>query len=161
MENPPYGFEEFSKKHFEMKKDEILEVSKKWTAESIKYKEQMSILRKKILSYYDIPDSDEKDSEEKDSEEKDSDENEEILKSQIDMWEKIDESKEKDSGLNMGQFDGISTEFLLPKTTQVILQNGKFSSPILKSKINEQKLFDSDDELEEVNSSSSDEEIDV
>ena len=161
MENPPYGFEEFSKKHFEMKKDEILEVSKKWTAESIKYKEQMSILRKKILSYYDIPDSDEKDSEEKDSEEKDSDENEEILKSQIDMWEKIDESKEKDSGLNMGQIDGISTEFLLPKTTQVILQNGKFSSPILKSKINEQKLFDSDDELEEVNSSSSDEEIDV
>ena len=121
----------------------------------------MSILRKKILSYYDIPDSDEKDSEEKDSEEKDSDENEEILKSQIDMWEKIDESKEKDSGLNMGQFDGISTEFLLPKTTQVILQNGKFSSPILKSKINEQKLFDSDDELEEVSPSSSDEEIDV
>lgn len=52
MENPPYGFEELSKKHFEFKKEEILETSNLWLSQTLKYKNEMKQVRNKILMYY-------------------------------------------------------------------------------------------------------------
>ena len=58
IENPPKGYEDFTRKHFEIKKDEILEETKIWIAESVKWKSEMTVLRKKLLEYYDKVDSD-------------------------------------------------------------------------------------------------------
>lgn len=52
MLNPPDGFEELSKKHFEFKKDEILETTKLWLSETLKHKIEMKELRNQLLEYY-------------------------------------------------------------------------------------------------------------
>ena len=61
FENPPYGFEEFTRQHFEMKKEELLETTKLWVSQSKKYKDKMQSLWNKLYSLY-YPDfkSDEK-----------------------------------------------------------------------------------------------------
>ena len=54
MKNPPAGFEEMTKRHFELKKDEILKVTKKWVDESIKSKTEMTQCRNELLNLYGV-----------------------------------------------------------------------------------------------------------
>lgn len=41
LKSPPYGFEEFTRNHFRLKKDEIIETCQKWIDESKSYKNEM------------------------------------------------------------------------------------------------------------------------
>ena len=51
--NPVPGFEEVIKKHFKMKKDEILNTVDKWIDESIKHKSKMADMKSKIVKAID------------------------------------------------------------------------------------------------------------
>jgi len=57
MKNPPNGFEELTKRHFELKKNEILEITKQWVDESKKCKKNMEICRNELLKLYEVSDS--------------------------------------------------------------------------------------------------------
>jgi ubiquitin-protein ligase len=54
MKNPPSGFEELTKRHFELKKDEILKVTKQWVEESKRHKSSMEICRNELLKLYQV-----------------------------------------------------------------------------------------------------------
>merc|ERR1711871_1026926 len=53
FENPPFGFEELTKNHFILKKEEILEVTKVWVNETKKHEDEMKRLRLKLIDLYE------------------------------------------------------------------------------------------------------------
>ena len=56
VKNPPAGFEELTRRHFELKKDEILEITKQWVNESKKHRKEMEICRNELLKLYQVDD---------------------------------------------------------------------------------------------------------
>jgi ubiquitin-protein ligase len=50
IKNPPDAIKDFVKQHFEMKKDELKEITQKWVDEAISHKVKMSELRDEMLS---------------------------------------------------------------------------------------------------------------
>ena len=52
FENPAYGFENMTREHFLLKKEEILKVTNTWVAETKKYETEMKDLSIKLLKLY-------------------------------------------------------------------------------------------------------------
>lgn len=52
IENPPNGFENFVRNHFESKKEEILDITNTWMMETSKFKDEFKTLINKFKSFY-------------------------------------------------------------------------------------------------------------